>query len=61
MLFLFNQVSLDEFACEDPVYLFGVISIAPDVTVDDLFKTPTIKVRSGERPRIEKNVLYVFG
>jgi hypothetical protein len=58
---LLDQLSLDELAGEDPVYLQCVIPIALDVTVDDLFKTPTIKVRSGACAWVEQNVLQILG
>jgi hypothetical protein len=56
-----NQLPLDELAGENPVYLERVISLALGVAPDDLFKTPTIKVRSGARARVEQNVLNVLG
>ncbi len=58
---LLDQLSLDDLAGEDPVYLQCVIPIALDVTVDDLFKTPTVKVRSGPRARVEQNVFEILG
>jgi hypothetical protein len=56
---LFNQLPLNELACEKPVDLCCVISSPLRVVFNNFLKLPSVKVGSRTGARVEQNSFYI--